>query len=105
MSLQHVSEEVKAEIASLKDVIRETRVNEDKIMMLEQEKVKIQAALESERKKVEQLCAEAAIPTTPQPQVRLEIFFCIELRSSPGLCVNYVNFTSFLLLIIFSVCS
>ena len=64
---------MKAEIASLKDVIRETGVNEDKIKLLEQEKARIQADLESERKKVEQLREEATTATIPQPQVRLEI--------------------------------
>ena len=69
--------ESKRKIQSLKkkieEGIREAGVNEGKFMMLEQEKVKIQADLEHERKKVEQLRIEVAIPTAPQPQVRLEI--------------------------------
>ena len=72
MSFQRVPEEVKAEIASLN---REVGLNEGKIMMLEQEKVRIQVDLESERKKVEQLRIEAATSATPQPQVRLESLY------------------------------
>ena len=69
MSFQRVPEEVKAEIASLN---REVGLNECKITMLEQEKARIQADLESERKKVEQLRIEVATHTIPQPQVRLK---------------------------------
>ena len=47
---------------------------EGKIIMLEKEKARIQADLESERKKVEQICIEATVLTTPQLQVRLEDF-------------------------------
>ena len=56
---------------STEEGIREIGVNEGKIMMLEQEKARIQADLESERKKMEELRIEAAISTTPQQQVRL----------------------------------
>ena len=67
----------KEEIQSLKKKIdegfREATMNECKIMMLEQEKVRIQADLESERKKVEQLRIKASTSTTPQ--VRLEILY------------------------------
>ena len=68
MSFQRVPEEVKAEIVSLN---REVGLNEGKITMLEQEKARIQADLDSERKKVEQLRTEVATHTIPQPQVRL----------------------------------
>ena len=69
--------ESKRKIQSLKkkieEGIRKAAMNEGKFMMLEQEKVKVQTDLERERKKVEQLRMEVAIPTAPQPQVRLEI--------------------------------
>ena len=80
--------------------IREAGVYEGKIMMLEQDKARIQADLETERKKVEQLCVEASAPSTPQTPVRLEIFMRARTVVTS---VNYVNLT-LLLLIIFTVC-
>ena len=52
--------------------IREAGVNEGKIMMLDQDKVRMQADLECERKKVEQLRIEAATHTI-QPQVSMYV--------------------------------
>ena len=79
--LKKSKEKIQSLKKKIEEGIREAGVNEGKIMMLEQEKARIQADLECERKKVEQLRIEAATPTTPQPQVRLEISYRAEKQS------------------------